>query len=288
MLANKDAETMYRWWGYSREMLFEELDAGFSDLTTIKEKEQRYAQKPDAATAKSLASYFHTQGEIKDAVRLYNDAAEYDPENDYISELFSLYNSGYNRNVYTMDELIAIADKALVSSKVGGKFKLTVYAQMSAYMKDDPENKKLLAYATKGYQYIRTNPDDIPKWAKKSIDLNYTLFVKKEIEEAIEIKKSTLKPGWENNPNALNSFSWWCFENKINLEEAEKLGRRAVKLAPAGREKAMILDTVAEIVYLQGNPKEAVALMEVAIKEDPETENWKKQLERFEKELNKT
>ena len=36
VLANKDADTMYRWWGYSREMLFDKLDAGFSDLTTIK------------------------------------------------------------------------------------------------------------------------------------------------------------------------------------------------------------------------------------------------------------
>ncbi len=52
--------------------------------------------------------------------------------------------------------------------------------------------------------------------------------------------------------------------------------------------KLMILDTVAEIVNLQGSPKEAVTLMEQAIKEDPKTESWKKQLERFKKELNKT
>ena len=279
---------MYRWWGYSRDMLFEELDAGFSDLTTIKEKERRYAQKPDGATGKSVAGDIQTLGEIKKAVRLYNDAAEYDSENDYTSELFSLYNSGYRRKAYTMDELIVIADKVLASSKVDDKFKLSVYAQMSSLIKNDPENEKLLAYATDGYQYIQTTPDDSPKWAKNAIELNNALFVEKDVEMAIRIKKTTLKPGWENNPNAINGFSWWCFENKINLDEAEKLGRKAVKLAPAGREKAMILDTVAEIVNLQGNPKEAIALIEEAVKEDPASENWKKQLDRFKKELNKT
>jgi len=81
----------------------------------------------------------------------------------------------------------------------------------------------------------------------------------------------------------LNSFAWWCFENKINLQEAAELGRRGVKLAEPGRGKAMIIDTVAEIENLRGNPREAVKLMEQAVKEDPASDQWKKQLERFKK-----
>ena len=288
VLASKEGETYYRWWGYSKDMLFTELDAGFADLTTISDKEKRYAKKPDGKTAKSLASYYQTQGEIKKAVALYNAAAEYDKENTYASELFSLYASGYRRNVYSLDDVMIAADKALASSNDDEELKLSVYAQMSSYIKDSPENEKLLAFASAGYTFIQNTPGDVPKWAKNAIELNYTLFVKKDTEISITIKKSTFKEGWENDPGALNNFSWWCFENKINLQEAEELGRRGVKLAPPGREKAMILDTVAEIVNLRGNPKEAVTLMEEAIKEDPGTENWKKQLERFKKELNKT
>jgi len=40
ILANKDGEPLYRWWGYTKEMLFDEMDLGFSDLTTIAEKEK--------------------------------------------------------------------------------------------------------------------------------------------------------------------------------------------------------------------------------------------------------
>jgi len=222
------------------------VDAGFADLTTIKEKEQRYSKKPDGKTAKSLATYYQTQGEIKKAVELYSAAEKYDPENNYISEIFYLYTSGYRRNVYSLDEVIVIADKALTSAD-DDELKLRVYAQMSSYVKDGPENVKLLAYADEGHDFIQKKPGEVPQWAKNAIELNYTLFVKKDVDEAVQIKKNTLKTGWENNSDALNSFSWWCFENKINLKEAETLGRKGVKLAPPGREKAMILDTVAEI-----------------------------------------
>ncbi len=236
-MASKDAETYHRWWGYTKEMLSTEIDAGFADLTTIKEKEERYTKKPDGRTAKSLATYYQTQGEIQKAVELYNDASKYDPENDYLSEVFSLYASGYRRKAYSLDEVMVIADKALMSSD-DDELKLQVYAQMSSYVKNSPENEKLLAYADDGHEFIQKKQDNVPKWAKNAIELNYTLFVIKDTDEAIKIKKSTLKEGWENDPNAINSFSWWCFENKINLKEAKELGRRAVKLAPAGREKA--------------------------------------------------
>jgi hypothetical protein len=45
----------------------------------------------------------------------------------------------------------------------------------------------------------------------------------------------------------------------------------------------MILDTVAEIVNLIGFPEDSVGLMELAIKEDPDNEFYKKQLEKFRK-----
>ena len=45
----------------------------------------------------------------------------------------------------------------------------------------------------------------------------------------------------------------------------------------------MIIDTLAEIVNLSGNPNEAAKLMEQAINESPNREYYKKQFERFKK-----
>lgn len=45
----------------------------------------------------------------------------------------------------------------------------------------------------------------------------------------------------------------------------------------------MILDTYAEILYVNGKKDEAIAMMEEAIKEDPKSEYYPKQLEKFKK-----
>jgi hypothetical protein len=89
--------------------------------------------------------------------------------------------------------------------------------------------------------------------------------------------------GWDENAGDLNTFSWWCFEHKINLDEAEKLARMGAELAEPGGEKAMILDTLAEIVNLKGKPKEAVKVTKLAIKESPGRKFYQEQLTRFEK-----
>jgi S-methylmethionine-dependent homocysteine/selenocysteine methylase len=95
------------------------------------------------------------------------------------------------------------------------------------------------------------------------------------------MKKANMAEGWMDNAGDLNEFSWWCFENHINLEEAEKMARRGIKLAEPGREKAMILDTCAEIVNALGNHADAVELTKMAMKEDPESKYYQSQLKRF-------
>jgi tetratricopeptide (TPR) repeat protein len=84
---------------------------------------------------------------------------------------------------------------------------------------------------------------------------------------------------------ALNAFAWWCFENKINLEEARQLAEKGVTLAKPGGEKAMILDTLAEICNELGNRGDAVETTRAALAESPNNAYFKRQLERFEKLL---
>lgn len=91
--------------------------------------------------------------------------------------------------------------------------------------------------------------------------------------------------GWLEDAGKLNGFCWWCFENLVNLEEAEKLSRKSVELAEPGRQKAMNLDTLAEICNALDNCHEALDLIKMAMVEDPESKHYPKQLERFEKIL---
>ena len=101
------------------------------------------------------------------------------------------------------------------------------------------------------------------------------------------MKKASLTDGWDEDASELNGFSWWCFEHKINLDEAERLARKGAELAEPGSEKAMILDTVAEIVNLKGNTENAIAITKLAIQESPQRKYYQDQLKRFEKLIKK-
>lgn len=263
--------------------MFKELDLGFSDLSTISEKEARYKNKPDANTARFLASFYNTQGEIKKAASFFEDAAKYDPENDYAMELFQIYSTGYRKKVYTFEEMKTAAEKAVNSNKVDDNAKTGIYAQMTIVIKEDPEDEKMIAFLSQGYEHLNNHQEGAPKWATDAINISYALYIEKDENKAIKFKKASYNDGWQDNPGDLNGFAWWCFENKINLEEARQLGQRGIKLAKPGREKAMILDTVAEIANLEGSPEESITYTEEAILEDPENEFYQKQLERFRK-----
>ena len=63
------------------------------------------------------------------------------------------------------------------------------------------------------------------------------------------------------------------------------LARKGAELAEEDAAKAMILDTVAEIVNLRGDRDEAIALMKQAVELDPDNEYFQKQVSRFEGEL---
>jgi tetratricopeptide (TPR) repeat protein len=133
--------------------------------------------------------------------------------------------------------------------------------------------------ATEGTQ----DPDMVK--ARRSLLLEKALHIDNDLETAVQLKKDSMPEGWKDSPGDLNSFAWWCFENKVNLEQAEKLARTAVEMSEPGQEKAMVLDTLAEICNELGNCGEAVALMQAALEEAPDNEYFQKQLERFQELL---
>ncbi len=283
VLANAEAETYYRWMGYTKELLFEKLESGLSDLTTIDAKQKRFAEKPDAKTAVVLAEYSGSMGDYKTSNEYFYKARELDDTKDYAYQIYSNQRRGMRDKLYSMDELMASADAALASGMTSDEEKYYVLYGMSGYAKDMPDNKKILAYLEQAKDLAEKILEDGPDRGATGIMINYAMIIEKDKNKAVNLKLSSMPEGWKDDAGMLNEFSWWCFENQVNLDEAEKLSRRGVKLAASGKEKAMILDTCAEILFLNGKTDEAIAMMELAIKEDPKSEYYPKQLEKFKK-----
>ena len=109
----------------------------------------------------------------------------------------------------------------------------------------------------------------------------YMMMSDVQPERALELRREHFDGAWRDDPMALNRFAWFCFQYRINLEEAEQLARLGVD-GSEGSEKANVLDTLAEIVNAQGRTAEAVKLIDQAIELAPETEYFRSQKLKFE------
>ncbi len=126
-----------------------------------------------------------------------------------------------------------------------------------------------------------TSDQDL-KNARNEIMVDYYLYAKNDTGAAVSQKKVNMPKGWKKNAGDLNEFAWWCFENKINLKEAESFARQAVKLAEPGEAKAMILDTAAEICFARGNKTDALKFAKMAVDQAPNNKYYPKQVQKFE------
>jgi tetratricopeptide (TPR) repeat protein len=286
ILINKDGQAIDRWAGYSKDYFLKTLADALIDPTTIDTKKARYTIKPELRAAVVLGRYASATGESKEAVNYYKQAQSLktDPAIDYNYQIFDNTLEGISKKLFTYDELSMAADNAVKASKSP----LEIYqiaSQMAGVARQSQKQSEIVKYLQTGLDATANSTEvDITK-AHKTLMVDFSLLVKNDTATAVEYKKATMPDGWMGDANQLNGFAWWCFENMANLKEAEQLSRKSVELAKPGKEKAMNLDTLAEIVHARGNTIEAVEISKQACKEDPASKYYPSQVERFQKAM---
>ncbi|UCE66178.1 MAG: thioredoxin family protein [Candidatus Zixiibacteriota bacterium] len=287
VILNDKGQTVDRWIGYTKEYLLATMESAMMDLTPIQEKMFRFETDPNLNDALVLGRYSRSLGEYEDAVKYYRAAQKIneDPDKDYLYEIFSNTADGALKDMFTFEDAGNAADAVLASAATDADDKYGVASKMTHLAEKKEKLDLVTPYLEAGIEALKgsEDPDDARNYATLMAD--YSLYVTKDHDKAVSYKKKTMPEGWQENAGNLNSFCWWCFENKVNLEEAEELSRKSVKLAEPGEEKAMYLDTLSEICNALGKLYEAVEFMKIAVREAPDNEYYKEQLERFEKLL---
>jgi len=287
VMLNQEGQTADRWIGYARDYFLTTMDGAVKDMTPITEKLVRFETDPKMEDALALARYSSSLNEYADAVKYYSAAQRLnnDQNVDYTFEIFDNTAYGARKDIFTFEDAVKSADAVLASdnSTPDDIYSVARTITSLAVNKDRPDDAA--PYLKAGIKALEgsDDPGDVKNHARLMAD--YSLYVSKDKEKAVTYKKQTMPEGWLENPGDLNSFAWWCFENKVNLEEAEILSRRSVKLAEPGKSKAMYLDTLAEICNALNDCQQAVDLMKMAIQENPDSDYYKEQLARFEKIL---
>jgi tetratricopeptide (TPR) repeat protein len=286
LLMNAKGESIDRWLGYSNPQDWNQSFAtAMADPTTVTEKEARFAAKPTAKDAALLARIAAASRDNQKALGLYQQARTLDPKGpDYAYPIFDqkveLYLAG--KGDITLDQVKESAAQTLASPAVTIDDKVQLAQGMEAVARKAEDPTLMVPYVKEAVAATDGAAEQY-KDARKTLLISNALYVEKDKQKALELKRKAMSEGWMEDPGKLNAFAWWCFENNVNLPEAEELARKGVTLAKPGKEKAQVLDTVAEICNALGDCKDAVTLTEQAIKEDPKNDYYAKQLARFQK-----
>jgi tetratricopeptide (TPR) repeat protein len=282
VVVNAEGGTIDRWAGYeTADRFIAALARSVADPTTIDQKRARFEQQPTQRDAMALGGYHGSRAEFREATRYYEDALRLgDPTGGQLYDMFDIYAWGHQREELGTEELVAIGERTLDSEELSVRQRMEVARTMSRAARND-DTLSAAPYIDAGLEASEglEEPDLLD--LRRSLLIEHALQVAGDKPRALELKRESLPEGWNDDANQLNGFAWWCFENELNMEEAEALARRGVELADGPDHQAQILDTVAEIVFLRGDRDEAVALIEQAAELDPESDYYREQLTRF-------
>jgi tetratricopeptide (TPR) repeat protein len=287
VMVNGAGETLDRWIGYGKNYFIKTMDSALKDLSTIEDKLATYEKKPTAGIADALGRYSSSLDEYVNAVNYYTTAQKIkdQPFDDYTYEIFQNTSYGLQDEHFTFEDVQAAADVVLKSKTAEPENVVRTAISVIRIAKKNDRLDIVGPYIETGLAITSQADDPEAKDAYNQIMVEKSLLITGDKKAAVRYKMATMPDGWLEDAGKLNGFCWWCFENRVNLEDAERLSRKSVELAKPGRRKAMNLDTLAEICNALDNCHEAVELIKMAMAEDPESKHYPKQLERFEEIL---
>ena len=286
IMVNPQGEVTDAWIGYpgpENWAIF--VAAGSHDRRTIVEKEKAYEAEPTLALASSLASHASTASNYRAAVDYFAKARELDPANakDYTKEiLYSLY-YGSDEKVFTVEEIKAEADLALADENATVEDKVDL-AQLITEVAGSIENPDLaVPYLEAALAVSAESTDENVIAGRQEVEISYALIAEKDKPKALRLKRALLEEGWQEDLRTVNRFAYWCFENDLNMVEAEELVAKGIEQAEDDTMRNRFLNTAAEICNATGRTEEAVSHIKRILQTDPDRGFFQRQLARFEK-----
>lgn len=283
-LLRPDGAVRDRWIGYDDVASWLAVfEASLADDTTLEEKAARFDSAPTATDAAVLGRIRTSERKAVEAAGYYREAIRLEPglARTLTADLFYNQTRALESGDVSLDEVRGTADALFALPDAPASSLVSVAYQMTGIAKDKGDWSLAAPYLAPAIA-ASEGADGWVADTRKDLAVLQAMYVDGDKEKGLALKRDTLEEGWRGDAEELNAFAWWCFENGVNLEEAETLAFEGAELATDGATRAMILDTVAEIRNSRGNPKGAVESMEQALAADPGNEYYEKQKARFE------
>jgi len=286
LLENADGQLLDRWLGYGNvESFMADLTAATEDPMTLDARMEQFASEPTAKDAIKVADIRRMSGLVGEAMAWYDRAQELDPDADLAGSIFQARATGHRMGLYDLASVKTAADPIIESGSprdVG-----RAVSTLDRATRDSDQRGVYHDALRRAATRLEGMDEDGAERVHASLMIDVKLERENDPQAAFEWKKRSMGEGWQENAGALNNVAWWAFEHEVALDEAEEYARKGVGLAEPGNPRGNVLDTLAEICNLKGDCGEAVELMREALREDPDSEYFQKQLARFEELLAK-
>ncbi len=279
-MVDHEGEVTDRWAGYPGVEGFREIvDGALSDRRTIAAKKQAFADQPTVALAHGLGRHSESIFASQDAVRYYRQAMALDPAgaDELRGKVFLAMYYGVREGEFAADEVVAQGRELLEADQVSVDRALTV-AGVAGRIAGPEQYRPILERALA----VTEGAEGEAATARRGLEIDGMLLLDGDPERALALKRETLPGDWRDDPAQLNRFAWWCFENEVNLEQAQELALRGAGLASTDGDRANILDTAASIAFARGQVEQAIELQTRAVELAPDNTGLQETLEMFE------
>ncbi len=284
VLTDSSGGVINRWTGYTGARPFiQSLKKSLSNLETINQRYDRLANLPSLDNALFLAGYNYEIGENAKAVEFYNQAQTLQTNKSvgYSYEIFQNTGDAVWKGTMKFSQLISAADKVLKTKSKDANAITNVARTMTMVARKVGRTADIARYLQAGIDITNAASDNMSKERHAIYLADQALYIEKDTTKAINLRKTSLGPEWQKNPEKYFGFSKWCLERNINLIEAENYARQAVDRASAGKLRATVLNTLSGIYEAQGNLNDATKTMELASEQDSTNESYTAELERL-------
>ena len=207
---------------------------------------------------------------------------------------FTYYLNEYNKNNHTAEILKPLADK--YKDKGNNDMALNLYKQLIVSSNVSKEDYKVAEYNIASLSlennqtnyiltYLKDNQED-SNFENGVYDLiNYYKSNQMLADELATYIKYL--PLLNQSYNFLNSYAWRMSELDKNLDDAlKKVDMALILIGKEHKGYANILDTKAEVFWKIGNIKDAVLIIDEALKIDSDSKYYKSQKEKFLQPIN--
>lgn len=289
LILNSDAEALYTWIGWpGSETWVEQMHVAKRDPVTIEERRTRFGSEPVFTDAYALGTIEYARRNTRVAHDYLREAMNLDETAARLKDvpilLFNTAYRGVGNGDFTPEECAAVAEEIMGDERVKTEDALQITARL-VRAADDIGEEQVVRFLQMAHPIVEADDSEELRMRRHVFFADYAMIVEKDAAGAVKFKRLTMPEGWMDDTRHLNSFAWWCFENEVNLEEAEELSRRSIEIAEDAGQKANCLDTLAEIVNLRGDTAAALDLIKQGLELDPDNEYLRKQRLRFEEAM---